>query len=70
MPNAVVDALANATVRMLPLRDNFTIKILYSPSIPDNIINFLILYNDQHKLHFMANVDVFKDAMIDEDGHE
>jgi len=70
MRNVVVDVLANATTRMTPLRDSFTIEILYKPSIRDNIINLCVFYNDQQILHFMANVDVFKDAAIDEDKHD
>lgn len=47
-------------------RDIFTIEILYKPSIPDNIPNLNVFYDDEHILHFMANVDVLKDTMIDD----
>lgn len=36
----------------------------------DNVNNFYVFNNDQQILHFMANVDVFKDAPIEEDEHE
>lgn len=47
MHNAATDALANATVRISPLRDRFSIKILYKPSILDNITNLHIFDDDQ-----------------------
>ena len=70
MCNAVVNALPNAAARMSSLRDRFTIKILYKPSIPDNITILRVFDDDQQILHFMANVVVFKDVTIDEDKNE
>lgn len=70
MRNETVDALGNIAARMSSLRDRFTVEILCKPSIPDNINNLRVFYDDQHILHFMANADVFKDASIDEDEHE
>lgn len=55
---------------MSQIRDIFTIAILYKPSISDNINNLCIFNDDQHILHFMANVDVLKDVAIDDDKHE
>jgi len=55
---------------MSPIRDRFTIVILYKPSIPDNITNLHMFNDDQHILYFMANTNVFKDAVIDDDKHE
>lgn len=54
---------------MSPLRDIFYVEILYKPIVLD-IINLCIFYDDEHIIQFMANVDVFKDASIDEDEHE
>lgn len=70
LANETVDALENATARMTLLRDKFSIEILYNPSIPDNIINLRVFDDDQQMLHFMANANIFKDVMIDEDEHE
>lgn len=66
---ATTNALANTTSRMSPLRDRFSIKILYRPSISDNITNLRVFDDDQQILHFMANVDTFKDATVDEKEH-
>lgn len=56
MGNAAADALENVAAMMSLLRDNIT--------------NLHVLYDDQQILHFVANVDVFKHAAIDEDDHE
>jgi len=47
MCNAAADALVNATARMTPLRDKFSIEILYKPSIPDNITNLCVFDDDE-----------------------
>lgn len=70
MHNAVVDALENATTGMSPLRDMFTVEILYQLSIPGNINNLRVFDDDQQILYFMANNDVLKDTVINEDEHE
>jgi len=68
--NAAANALANAASRMSLIRDRFTIEILYKPSILGNITNLRMFNDDQQILHFMANVDDFKDATIDDYEHE
>lgn len=70
MCNTIVDALENVVDRLSPLRNNFSIEIIYKPSIPDNITNLCVFNDEQHILHFMANTDVFKDVDIEEDEHE
>lgn len=70
MRNVATNAFANTTSRISPLRDRFTIEILYRPSISNNITNLHIFDDDQQLLHFMVNDDTFKDAAIDEDEHE
>lgn len=47
MHNASADALANATTRFSPLTDDFSIEIIYKPSIPDNITNVCSSNDDQ-----------------------
>lgn len=68
--NAAANALENVASMMSPIRDIFTIEILYRPSIPDNINNIRMFGDDQQILPFMSNADTFKDAVIDEDKHE
>lgn len=38
--------------------------------MPDNITNLCIFFDDQQILHFMANANTFKDAVIDEEKHK
>lgn len=47
MHNALADALANVAARLSPLKDDFSIEILYKPSVPDNITNLCIFNDDQ-----------------------
>lgn len=70
MRNAFADALENASTRLSPVRDSFFVDILYKPSILDNITNLSIFNDDKQILHFLVNVDVFKDVVIDEDEHK
>lgn len=67
--NAVANALENTVSRILPLRGSFSIEILYKPCVLENI-TYAIFYYYQKILHFMANIDVFKDTVIDEDEHK
>lgn len=69
MRNATVDALENVVSRFSPLRDNFSVEIIYKPSFHDDITNVHVFNDYQQILHFVENVDVFKDEVIDEDEH-
>ena len=70
MHNAAADTLANAAARFTPLRDSFSIEVIYRPSVPDNVTNLRIFNDDQQILDFMLNAEMFKDAAIDEEEHE
>lgn len=70
MLNVVGDALENTTTKMTSLRNIFSVEILYKPSITENITNLRFFDDDEQILHFMANIDVFKDASINEDVNE
>lgn len=68
--NVVGDTLANVAATFTPLRDGFSIEIMYKPAMPDNVTNLHIFNDDQQILEFMRNVEVFKDVVIDEEEHE
>ena len=70
MHNATVDNLANAAARFTPLRDGFSIEIVYKPFVPENITNLRVFDDDQQVLEFMLNTEVFKDAVIEEADHD
>jgi len=55
---------------MSPLKNGFSVEIVYKPSTPDNVIKLFIFNNDQKILHFMPNADIFKDVSIEEDEHD
>lgn len=68
--NSTVDTLANVVARFTPLRDGFSIEIMYKPVVPNNITNLCIFHDDQKILEFMTNVELFKDVVIDEEEHD
>jgi len=64
-----VDAISKCCCLVVTTYD-FSIEMIYKPHVLDNITNLYVFNDDQHILHFMLNVDVFKDATIDEDEHD
>lgn len=67
MNNVVPYILANAVARFTPLRDGFSIEVIYKPIVPNNVTNFYIFNHDQHILDFLTIMDIFKDLAIDKD---
>lgn len=69
--NQVADALAVAASTLKPLQNTklqrFTIEIVPTPSIPDNVTNFQVFNDDQQMLEFMVNQGVFACQEIGED---
>ena len=63
--NASVDTLSNATIRLSPLKDVFSIEIIYKPSMLNNVTKFCVFNDERQILHFMANANVFKDVSIE-----
>ena len=70
MHNAASDTLANAATRFTPLRDGFSIEMIYKPSVPENVTNLRVFDDNQKVLDFMLNSEVFRDAIIEEDEHD
>lgn len=68
--NVAANTLVNVDARFSPLKDGFSIKIMYRPFVLDNITNFHVFNNNQQLLDFMVNTNVLKDVAIDEDEHE
>ena len=64
--NFAAYTLANETIMMYPLRNGFSIGSTYKCSILENITQFCVFNDIRHILHFMANIDVFKDEFIEE----
>ena len=53
-----------------PLRDGFSIEVIYKPFVPDNVTNLRVFNDDQQVLDFMLNTDIFKDAIMEEEDHD
>lgn len=68
--NVIADTLANAAAKFTPMRDGFSIEIIYRHVFLDNITNLYVFNDDQKILDFTANVDVFMDASIDEEEND
>ena len=45
-------------------------ELIFRPSIPNNIFNWHVFYNDVQVLNFLTNDDTFKDSSIDEVTHD
>jgi len=45
-------------------------ELLYRPSIPDNVTNWRVFYDDQKIIKFLHLEGNFKDSIIDEGRHD
>ena len=70
LKNAVADLLAILAARLVPLNNRCSIELLFRPSIPDNITNIMVFYNDQQILECLMNDDTFKGEIIDDEEHQ
>ena len=72
--NQETNLLANIDSKLVPSENIspnfFSIELIFRPSIPDNIVNWNIFYDDMQILNFLTNEDTFKDATIDEITHD
>jgi hypothetical protein len=48
----------------------FSIKLLFRPSIPDNITNWGVFDDDQKIINFLHMEDTFQDAIVNESTHD
>jgi hypothetical protein len=69
--NVLADSLATAASRLFPLEDyessQFTVELLYKPSVPNNISNWKVFEGDEHIINFLTNQDNFKYLTIDDE---
>jgi hypothetical protein len=69
--NILANYLATTTSRLSPLEDyeasQFTMDILYKPSVPNNIYNWKVFEGDEQIINFLTNQDNFKDLAIDDE---
>jgi hypothetical protein len=69
-----VDMLDNVASNVCPSNDfshdKFSVKLIYRPSIPDNIMNWRIFEDDEKLINFLHLEDTFKGSIIDDEQHE
>jgi hypothetical protein len=69
--NILVDSLATTASRLSPLEiyesSQFTVELLYQPSVPNNISNWKVFEGDEQIINFLTNQDNFKDLAIDDE---
>jgi hypothetical protein len=68
--NTLDDSLDTAASRLSPLEDykasQFTVELLYKPSVPNNIYNWKVFEGDKQIINFLTNQENFKDLAIDD----
>ena len=68
------DMLANVASSLCPSDDfsheNFSVELIYRPSVPDNITNWRVFEDDEQIINFLHSEDTFKGSVIDDEQHE
>ena len=66
--------LDNATSNLCPSNDSshdkFYVKLIYSPSILDNITNWRTFEDEEQIINFLHSEDTFKGLIINDEQHE
>ena len=69
--NILANSLAFSSSSLSPLEDyeasRFTVKLLYKPSVPNNISNWKVFEGDEQIINFLTNQDNFKDLAIEDE---
>ena len=72
--NHEADMLANAASNLCPSDDfsheKFSVKLIYRPSVPDNITNWRVFEDEEKIINFLHSEDTFKGSVIDDEQHE
>jgi hypothetical protein len=72
--NFEVDLLTNVASKLFPTEglspNAFLIELLSKPSVPDNITNWTVFYDDQQIISFLHMEDTFRGSVIDEGTHD
>jgi hypothetical protein len=62
--NSHVDLFTNAVARHIPsenlLPDTFSMELLYKPSIPNNVTNLRVFFDDKNIISFLYMEDTFE----------
>lgn len=72
--NASADLLANVASKLIPSEDyssvRVSIKLIFRPSIPDNVTNWSIFNDDRDIVSFLTSDGSYTNQIIDEDQHD
>ena len=72
--NVDADLLENVATRLIPSENfepnAFSVKLLYRPSVPDNVTNWRVFNDDEQIINFLIMEDTFKGSVIDEEQHD
>ena len=72
--NMDVDLLGNVASKLLIsedfITDKFFIEFFSRPSVPDNVTNWRVFYDDEKLLQFLHSEYTFKYQVIDDEEHE
>jgi hypothetical protein len=61
--------LDNVSSKLTSTNNGFSIELLFSPSVLDNVVNWRVFNDDQNIIQFLTNEDTFKDAISDDGEH-
>jgi hypothetical protein len=74
LSNYEANLLANVGSKLFPVEgissNSFSIELLFKPSIPDNITNWIVFDDDQQIINFLHMEDTFQGVIIDEGTHD
>jgi ribonuclease HI len=72
--NYEADLLANLTSKLFPAKglspNTFSVKLLFRPSVPDNIMDWRVFDDDQQIISFLHMEETFQGAVINECTHD
>jgi len=68
------DLLANVASKLIPPKyyspDRFSIELIFTPFIPNNITNWRVFNNDPDIIRFLTSKGSYDDQIVDEDQHD
>ena len=61
--------LATFASRLVPTNHKCSIELIFRSSVADNITKLRVFDDDEHIINFLANDEVFKESVIDDEEH-
>ena len=70
LQNVAADLFATSASRLVQPNKQCFIELIFRPSLPDNITNMTMFDDDEQIINFLINEEVFKESVINEEGHQ